>query len=92
MENLTALLIEVLDRHDRNFVIANSKKNARKPKPLKVPRPGKPKKKRNATGDELAALVGKLGGAVVGPKYRDTYRDARGRLHDRATGRYVKEG
>lgn len=89
MESLTALMVEVLDRHDRHFIIANSKKNAPKPKPLRIPRPGKAKKKRNATGDELAALVGKLGGAVVPSS--DSYRDAKGRLHDRATGRYVRE-
>lgn len=89
MESLTALMVEVLDRHDRHFIIANSKSNAPKPKPLRIPRPGAAKKKRNATGDELAALVGKLGGAVV--PSGDNYRDARGRLHDRATGRYVRE-
>lgn len=67
MENLTALLIEVIDRHDRNFIQAHSKKGSPKPKALRVPRPtdGKTKKKRNATGDELAEMVGKLGGAKV---------------------------
>jgi hypothetical protein len=91
MEELTALMIEVLDRHDRNFIVANSKKNAAKPKALHIPRPRDSKPKRNATGDELAKMVGKLGGAKV-PAMGDTYRDARGRLHDRATGRYVKGG
>jgi hypothetical protein len=91
-ESLLATLIEVLDRHDRHYIITHSKRHAAKPKALKVPRPVDvaPKTKRNATGDELAEMVGKLGGAKV-PSFKNAYRDERGRLHDRATGRYISE-
>lgn len=86
------MLIEVLDRHDRHFIISNSKKGAAKPKALRVPRPidAVKKTKRNATGDELAAMVGKLHGAKV-PSGAATYRDGRGRLKSRKTGRFVRE-
>lgn len=56
-------MIELLDRHDRNFIRAHSKKGAQQPRPVKVPRPRDAHRppRRNATGEELAAMMGKLG-------------------------------
>lgn len=67
-EELLAVLLELLDRHDRHFVIAHSKQNARKPKPLRVPRPrdqAARRERRPATGAEIANLAAGLGGAKV---------------------------
>lgn len=69
-EELLASLIEVLDRHDRHFILAHSKRGAAKPKALKVPRPRdllrRLRKKRPATGEELAGMMGAMGGAKLG--------------------------
>lgn len=67
-EELLATIAELIDRADRNFIAAHSKRNARKPRPIQITRPGelaRRKRRRNATGEELAAMVGKLGGAIV---------------------------
>jgi hypothetical protein len=61
-----ALLIEVLDRHDRNFIGAHSKKGTRPPPALRVPRPSDKRekaKRRPATPAELKAIIGKAGGS-----------------------------
>lgn len=66
--------MEVVDLGNRNFVSAHSKKGATKPKPLKIPRPPRPRrkgeeapvdeeetvpgKKRPATPEELRAFFG----------------------------------
>lgn len=66
---LLATLIELLDRHDRHFQRANSKKGARTTKPVVVQRPSdiaKRGQRRPATGDELRGMIGRLGGAAVG--------------------------
>lgn len=78
VEELLALLIEITDRHDRHFVIANSRKNARKPRAFQIPRPRDRRggRKRNATGDELARMVKGLGGArVADPGAREATRN-----------------
>ena len=67
-EELLALLIEVLDRHDRHFIEANRKKGAKRPKPIHIPRPrdiSRNRAKRPATPEELRRIVGEVGGAVV---------------------------
>jgi hypothetical protein len=61
-------LIEVLDRHDRHFQSAHLPKGKKPTKAIVVPRPrevAKRKSRRNATGEELAAMVKRLGGAKV---------------------------
>lgn len=67
-EELLAVAIEVLDRADRHYVRANTKKGARQPKPLKVPRPrdhSAMRSRRPATVNELKQIVGMVGGARV---------------------------
>lgn len=59
-EELLATLIEVIDYGNRLFIMANSKKGARHPKPIKVIRPYQPEperpRRRQATGEEMRAF------------------------------------
>lgn len=60
-EELLATLIEVVDAGNRLFHKAHSKKGATQPKPIKVPRPADPtRKKRKATSEDLKAMFGEV--------------------------------
>jgi hypothetical protein len=38
---LLATIAELIDQHSRLYIMANSKKGAQTPRPIKIPRPGK---------------------------------------------------
>ena len=63
-EELLATLAELVDVGNRQFVAANTKKGARKPKPIKIRRPWDPTERRRATAEETQELLGP-GAAVV---------------------------
>lgn len=73
-EELLSTLAEVTDAGNRMYYEANKKKGARPMRPLRIPRPHERRRrpKRNATGEELARMVGALGGAVVPSKNGDS--------------------
>lgn len=58
---LLAVIAEIIDQHSRWFYMANSKKNAKQPKPLNIPRPGKveikpPEKKKVSSLEAMQAM------------------------------------
>lgn len=63
---LLALIAEVSDTTNAILVKVNSGKNAKDPKPLRIPRPGvEDEKPVQLTGDALDTAAMALGGAVV---------------------------
>lgn len=72
-QELLATIAELVDAGNRLFFSANSKKGTRLPRPIRIPRPSerRRRRKRNATGEELARMVGRVGGAVVASKDGD---------------------
>lgn len=59
-QELLATALELIDVGNRQFVMANSKKGAKAPKPIKIARPWEIKKepKRPATASEISELMG----------------------------------
>lgn len=58
-EELLASVSELIDLGNRQFVLANSAKGTKAPKPIKITRPWEVKKtKRIATPEEVAQLMG----------------------------------
>lgn len=57
-EELLAIIAEVVDVGNRNFVEANKKKGAQTPKPIFIPRPGRVQTKRKATREDLKQMFG----------------------------------
>lgn len=60
-EELMAVLIEVMDYGNRLFYSANSKKGAKQPKPLYVPRPNRSRKRRKASSQDMKAIFAQKG-------------------------------
>jgi hypothetical protein len=65
-EELLAAIAQLVDHSNRLFVSANSKKGAKVPRPIAIPRPGdRARERRQASGEEVAAMTRKLGGMIV---------------------------
>lgn len=54
---LLALLAELVDQGNRQFVIANSREGAQPPKPIKLTRPGQNSRSQGTTLDELLPMM-----------------------------------
>lgn len=63
-EELLAAIAELVSQSNTLFIQANSKKGARPPKPLRIPRPGDEKPK-PATGEELKTFMERKGAPLI---------------------------
>lgn len=65
-EELLAAICELIDTNNRLFLMANTKKNAKQPRPLHIPRPRDKKPERvKADGESLKALMEEKGMPVI---------------------------
>lgn len=71
IEELLAIIAETVDRGNRQFAIAFSKRGAGSPQPLKIPRPYERKKRRPATSEDLVEMFGGVA-RYTGPPVPDS--------------------